>query len=672
MAGRGVSVDGHDSSGGVEFNEEELHVACDIVERETQTSRAALDLYTTSPKVFYQSSDSPSDRRRIMRELEAVERRSARKLVFDEEPAGGVRTSPSPSSPVIPGGLSLRYSSMSSPQKRKQMMDALNFEGRSDLTRDPVIEPDSEETRRVLHYTMSHEQQWQDAYTMDGRQWHPSCKKVWGFSIFLFVLFFFKSHHYAPPHSPQPPEYKHSSFALVDLAQGSWMVEAGTNAPSLSPCADPAVLDVRPYQLEDVAVYRFWLKEFYLTSHHRFLLCQPEEAELETRPGRSSSLLGLLGKSQDRVPALTDSAASKELERVAANSLLLCVRVGDEKKGDPSHVMAYHRKGLSYVQTVHASEKHLETFLRAAPLTKMIGLDKPTLSIQGLRLHVTSPMDRHVLNWEKSVVQRKFKFGVVYCKNGQRDENEIYSNEGGSDAFLEFLPRLGNVVPLKGHKGFRAGLNVDDNSTGLLSVYNVLTFNEDGELLWDHISNPTNEDKQPETLKFNVEIMYHVSTFLPFMAREAQQLNRKRHIGNDVCVVVFKERCNSNEFEPDPKTGKLKPTEANLPIPLDTFTSQFNHTFIVVTPWLFDDKAKCTHYKVVVCCKDGPPSRPFVPKNGIIPAKKLTHWITMKLLNAERAAMYGKSFVGKLHRTNTRMLAEAIGITKQGVRGSKK
>lgn len=33
----------------------------------------------------------------------------------------------------------------------------------------------------------------------------------------------------------------------------------------------------------------------------------------------------------------------------------------------------------------------------------------------------------------------------------------------GSDAFREFLVLLGNIVPLKGHEGYRAGLNVQNN-----------------------------------------------------------------------------------------------------------------------------------------------------------------------------------------------------------------
>lgn len=250
----------------------------------------------------------------------------------------------------------------------------------------------------------------------------------------------------------------------------------------------------------------------------------------------------------------------------------------------------------------------------------------------------------------------------MYCRNGQTEEDDIYSNEHGSSSFRDFLALLGNIVPLKDHPGYRGGLNVVNNSTGFLSVYNVLTFNEDGEFLYDQTSNPLGhmddrERPHQDTLRFNMEIMFHVSTFLPFSPENRQQLNRKRHIGNDVCVVVFKERSNTGLDE----TGK--PLEANLPVPIRTFTSQFNHVFIVVTPWRFDAKGRVTHYKLVVSCKDGVrPHRPYLPKNGIISVRKLSHWLLVKLVNAERASMYARSFSQRESRTSAAMLAEAVSL----------
>ena len=58
--------------------------------------------------------------------------------------------------------------------------------------------------------------------------------------------------------------------------------------------------------------------------------------------------------------------------------------------------------------------------------------------------------------------------------------------------------------------------------------------------------------------------MFHVSTLLPHTESEPQQLQRKRHIGNDIVAVVFQ----------DPDT----------PFTPDMITSNFLHAFILVQP----------------------------------------------------------------------------------------
>ena len=56
--------------------------------------------------------------------------------------------------------------------------------------------------------------------------------------------------------------------------------------------------------------------------------------------------------------------------------------------------------------------------------------------------------------------------------------------------------------------------------------------------------------------------MFHVSTMLPFSALDLQQLERKRHLGNDVVVIIYKE--GDQLFDPS------------------CLHSEFNHIFIVV------------------------------------------------------------------------------------------
>lgn len=56
--------------------------------------------------------------------------------------------------------------------------------------------------------------------------------------------------------------------------------------------------------------------------------------------------------------------------------------------------------------------------------------------------------------------------------------------------------------------------------------------------------------------------MYHVSTMLPYVATDEQKLERKRHLGNDVAMIVYKE--GNQKFDPT------------------CIHSMFNHIFIVV------------------------------------------------------------------------------------------
>ncbi len=58
--------------------------------------------------------------------------------------------------------------------------------------------------------------------------------------------------------------------------------------------------------------------------------------------------------------------------------------------------------------------------------------------------------------------------------------------------------------------------------------------------------------------------MFHVSTLLPYSKSERQQLERKRHIGNDIVTIVFQEE--------------------NTPFHPSMIKSNFLHVFLVVQP----------------------------------------------------------------------------------------
>ncbi|KAF5911720.1 hypothetical protein HPG69_015698 [Diceros bicornis minor] len=140
-----------------------------------------------------------------------------------------------------------------------------------------------------------------------------------------------------------------------------------------------------------------------------------------------------------------------------------------------------------------------------------------------------------IVSYDEHDVNNTFKFGVVYQKARQTLEEELFGNNEESPAFKEFLDLLGDTVTLQDFKGFRGGLDVTHGQTGVESVYTIF------------------RDR---------EIMFHVSTKLPFTEGDAQQLQRKRHIGNDIVAIIFQEE--------------------NTPFVPDMIASNFLHAYIVV------------------------------------------------------------------------------------------
>ncbi|NXU16111.1 RPGP1 protein, partial [Pardalotus punctatus] len=156
---------------------------------------------------------------------------------------------------------------------------------------------------------------------------------------------------------------------------------------------------------------------------------------------------------------------------------------------------------------------------------------------------------RLILAFDEHVLSNHFKFGVIYQKLGQTSEEELFGTTEESPAFTEFLDVLGQRVQLRDFKGFRGGLDVTHGQTGSESVY-------------CHF-----RDK---------EIMFHVSTKLPYTEGDAQQLQRKRHIGNDIVAIVFQDE--------------------NTPFVPDMIASNFLHAFVVVQ--LEQGATQGTLYKV--------------------------------------------------------------------------
>ncbi|KAH9630524.1 hypothetical protein HF086_018440 [Spodoptera exigua] len=154
-------------------------------------------------------------------------------------------------------------------------------------------------------------------------------------------------------------------------------------------------------------------------------------------------------------------------------------------------------------------------------------------------------------------IKSELKVGVIYVKENQYTEEEILDNNENSPMFEEFLQVLGEKVRLKGFDKYKGGLDTVHDLTGLYSVY---------------------------TNWRGIEIMFHVSTLLPYERHDPQKLQRKRHIGNDIVCVVFLEADNT-AFSPA------------------CIKSHFLHTFILVRVSA-KIKRRPTRYEVSVVTRD--------------------------------------------------------------------
>ncbi|EGV93009.1 Signal-induced proliferation-associated 1-like protein 3 [Cricetulus griseus] len=250
---------------------------------------------------------------------------------------------------------------------------------------------------------------------------------------------------------------------------------------------------------------------------------------------------------------------------------------------------------------------------RGLPLKDALEYVIPELNIHCLRLALNTPkVTEQLLKLDEQGLCRKHKVGILYCKAGQSSEEEMYNNEEAGPAFEEFLDLLGEKVCLKGFTKYAAQLDVKTDSTGTHSLY---------------------------TTYQDYEVMFHVSTLLPYTPNNRQQLLRKRHIGNDIVTIIFQE------------PGALPFTPKNI-------RSHFQHVFIIVRVHNPCTENVC-YSMAVTRSKDAPPFGPPIP-NGTTFRKSdvFRDFLLAKVINAENAAHKSDKFHTMATRTRQEYLKD--------------
>ena len=215
-----------------------------------------------------------------------------------------------------------------------------------------------------------------------------------------------------------------------------------------------------------------------------------------------------------------------------------------------------------------------------------------------------------ITHFDEHGLSNTFKFGIIYQKFGQCTEEAIFGNQTHSPAMAEFMELLGQKVRLCEHEGYRGGLDTRHGQTGTHALYEKYQGNE---------------------------IMFHVSTWLPYVESDDQQLQRKCHIGNDIVSIVFQ--------------------EVNTPFAPDMIASHFLHAYIVVQP--IDPCTTITRYRVsVVAQKDVPPFGPPLPSAAIFDkGLAFKDFLLSKLIQGERACAQAPRFQSLHQRTRATLLS---------------
>ncbi|KAG8292577.1 GTPase-activating Rap/Ran-GAP domain-like protein 3 [Homalodisca vitripennis] len=237
----------------------------------------------------------------------------------------------------------------------------------------------------------------------------------------------------------------------------------------------------------------------------------------------------------------------------------------------------------------------------------------------------TPDIQKDLLLLEEQEGSVNFKFGVLYTRPAQVSDDEMFSNEIGSEEFDRFTSLLGEKVRLKGWDKYRGGLDVKGDMTGRHSVY---------------------------TIYEGHEIMFHVSTLLPYSKDNRQQVERKRHIGNDIVNIVYVDGGPSQMSHFNPSFIK----------------SQFTHVFAVVSYSPEDHSYRLNVFSEESVPLFGP-SLPCPPVFKV--SEEFREFLIVKLINGEKAAFNTPTFAQKRERTLDMLIkdlcSEHMGDTSKSV-----
>jgi hypothetical protein len=225
---------------------------------------------------------------------------------------------------------------------------------------------------------------------------------------------------------------------------------------------------------------------------------------------------------------------------------------------------------------------------------------------------------RSIIHLDRTASRECHKIGLIYVRPGQESQQEILKNDGASHEFKEFVSGLGWDVSLETHKGFLGGLD-PDLTTGKTAPYFCSSL---------------------------MEVIFHDITRMPTKEGDDQQIQKKRHVGNDVVNVVWSEHC--HDFH------------------RNTITSQFNDVLIIVYP--VDSRL----FRVQIMKKDDIPLFGPLMDGVLVHKQALADAVRITAVNANRMRLYRRegfkrAYLNRQDRIDEIVSRYALDLSTEGV-----
>ncbi|KAI8063068.1 hypothetical protein BDF21DRAFT_428612 [Thamnidium elegans] len=251
--------------------------------------------------------------------------------------------------------------------------------------------------------------------------------------------------------------------------------------------------------------------------------------------------------------------------------------------------------------------------MRAAILSACPNIDLRSFKELSAESTIMAGLEKELLKYDEIHIPKNYKFGFLTIKNNQTTEEAWFSNTTLSTNCKDFLNIMGRKIELKGYQGYAAGLDTKTGESGQHAYISQ----------WN-----------------DIDIMFHVAPLMPLQPSDKQQVLRKKHIGNDIVCIIFLE--GEQQFNPK------------------AIRSQFLHVYIVVKPELDQDNKRCWRVEVLSnknVGKFGPP----LPSPGVFNNDEtLKAFLTLKLINAENAALKSDKFCVPNNKARLGLLSSHI------------